>query len=408
MKTHETIRDLAEGAHLLYYGDIAWFLETTRRLLSEEQVHAAVREHCYRFKLLGLFFDHIILPPSSLLLGTALASTLIRDSEVKTLAEGNLLITTYWPWCADLHDFAEELAAFLAVTVQQKVEATHDLLSFFKLLACYKRDTTTQSMWARDRLTELLTWNEGQIVGSYGTETFRTLRELARRAEGVGDIPFNLEKFGVLVAQDQRLPSELSREMQRSTWSIYFEGGVVGNYCGSYATNGTDTTEFEERTYRGVSRVFFTPVFLEFFLRQIGIPAPRRLARMHGGSVLGLRELPEWLAFRDSFWEVCSLLSVDLQSEMLDEKQLSSPEQSSSELALALRRALLSKPGGKVGVTLHHASRFLVDLGQSNIPLLQSLATYTKLDEGLERLARRLARPGLAAFAAKLRHMLNK
>jgi hypothetical protein len=406
--TLKGIRDLAQESHLLYYGDIAWFLETNRRLLSREQLQGVVHEHRYRLKLLSLFFDHIILPPSSLLMGSTVANALVRDAHVKALAEGGIIITTYWPWCVDLRDFAQELSAFLTVTIQQEVTIANDVMAFFRLLAGYKRDVGEQSTWVQDRLEDLLTVNKSHIISNYGKDALGRVRELAQRAEGVAKIPFNMERFGVLVADDSELPGGLIHETLRSTWGLYFEGGVVGNFCGRYTYSEVDAHAHEERVYHGVSRVFFAPQFLEFFLKQVGISAPRRLTQLPSVSMIRLRELPEWQAFRSGFWEICTSLSSDLHSQMLDEQQLSTPEQAPSELTQALRKALLAKPGGRFGIALRHASRLLVDLGQSSVPLLQSLATYGKLDERLERIARRLARPGLTGFVTELRRMLRK
>jgi len=405
----ETIKYLGSRRRLIYYPEIAWFLPQNRTLYTREEIEFLIKEHLQKIKCLALLFDHIIFPPSSLLIISRVIRGLTSNTDIVGLLDAGVIITTYWTWCRDSQDFLPRKLEFLSNIVGFHLHVDDNIKRVFKIFHSYARDVVQQNQWAKEELFQFLNDNREVIINNYGKKALSQLWELAKRSEYSESIPYSLEKFGILLRREETLPAPLRKEIEDRCWGFYFEGGVTGNYCVRYPVAEVDHKMAEHLIYDNVFGGFFSPSFLEIFLEASGIYKPQKIWGLNYKDILSLRSEKEWEEFTKVYFEIARSLSSTLEEAFTwNERYKVFREGNIEKFCLLIRSELIKNRFGRFDKHLKDMAALLSEAGGLvGIPFLPFLNKKLRLEEKIEALALTLKSPSFVSFRDKLNEKLR-
>ncbi len=405
----ETIKTLGSRSRLIYYPELAWFLPENSALHTREEVNSLIEGHCHKLKCLALFFDHVILPPGSLLTGFPIVRGVLKDIDMLGLMEAGVVTTTFWAWCRDSEDFIPAKLEYMTDITGTPFEIDEATKRAFEIIRPHARDVTQQNVWTKGQMFQFLDDNADVIRLNYGQEALSRLMDIAKRSEYSEQVPYSLEKFALLLRRDGTLPHRLKKETKRKCWSFYFDAGVIGNYCVRYPLIEVDHKATKRLTYNNTLGIFFSPNFIHTFLQACGISMAHRILYLTYKDILELRGTNGWKEFTNVYFDIAASLSATLEETLtLSERQKLFREGETERLRLLTRDELLTSRFGRLDKPLNDMAEFLIEAGSfAGVPFLRFLTRKFHLQQKVEDFALMLRSPVFVDVRDKLNDKLQ-
>jgi len=396
---------------VIYYPELAPFLRGVAEVPTAAQMSERVREQVAKIKILCLAFDRVFIPPAHLV-ATLLGQKVGENRDFLELVAAEAIITSYWHTATDYVDFLDQLEEYQAeigcpISYPESAKAT------FAILTSYARDVSGQTTWFGQQLVDALQENKVTICNLYGEKAFNRVLDIVRRSEYRDVMLCSHESLLMRLHQDESLPEELKRDVQRLSCFLYYEGGTIGNACLRYPVAEIEPGSLATLKFAHVYAAFFAPVFVQALLNALGIPRQLafRVGDLHSRDIVALRGNPASAAFWDIYYSTLVQIS-QLVDETLDHRaayELVSAIDVGRALDL-MRDSLVS---GRSSVTRTLISDlalvFLKVVGlMTGAPLLELIARRRGLNEWLEELVLRFRHPACLAYRDDLRGRLRE